>query len=168
MDFILSDVGQNLLRNGIEGIHYTKNDDGTIAKNLEEYEKDKFGTGDYGVHWMMSLVYSDPYYVADDYKYMDFFTETSSRLDELASTDYFVTSFAPLDGYSSKVTEKYLPKFNELYNQFDQKFIMGELEVNDENWKLWQDTIESEAHYSELVADWTQAYQDYLAFNQGK
>ena len=39
---------------------------------------------------------------------------------------------------------------------------MGELEVNDENWKLWKDTIESEAHYSELVEDWTKAYQDYL------
>jgi len=168
MDYILSDEGQDLLRNGIEGIHYTKNSDGTITKNPEEYEKDKFGTGDYGVHWMMSLVYSDPYYVADDYAYMDFFLETSSRLDSLVSTDYFVTSFAPLDGYSSDVTEKYLSKFNELYNQYDQKFIMGELEVNDENWQEWLDTIESVAHYSELVADWTQAYQDYLAFNQSQ
>lgn len=168
MDYILSDEGQDLLRNGIEGIHYTKNSDGTITKHPEEYEKDKFGTGDYGIHWMMSLVYSDPYYVADDYAYMDFFLETSSRLDSLVSTDYFVTSFAPLDGYSSDVTEKYLSKFNELYNQYDQKFIMGELEVNDENWQEWLDTIESVAHYSELVADWTQAYQDYLAFNQSQ
>lgn len=167
LDYILSDEGQNLLRNGIEGIHYTTNDDGTITKYPEEYEKDCFGTGDYGVHWIMSLVYSDPYYVADDYEYMDFFEEVSGQLKELANTDYFVTSFAPLDGYSSDVTKKYLSKFNELYNQFDMKFIMGELEVNDENWQLWKDTIESEAHYSELVADWTQAYQDYLNANGG-
>lgn len=167
LDYILSDEGQDLLRNGIEGIHYTKNADGTITKHPEEYEKDKFGTGDYGIHWMMSLVYSDPYYVADDFAYMDFFNETSGRLQEAFDTDYFVTAFAPLDGYSSDVTEKYLPKFNELYNQFDQKFIMGELEVNDKNWQLWLDTIESEAHYSQLVEDWTKAYQDYLAANGG-
>ena len=167
LDYILSDEGQNLLRNGIEGVHYTKNADGTIVRNTAEYEKDKFGTGDYGIHWMMSLVYSDPYYVAEDYAYTEFFNETSTRLQEAFDTDYFVTSFAPLDGYSSDVTEKYLPKFNELYNQFDQKFIMGELEVNDANWKLWLDTIESDAHYSELVADWTRAYQDYLAENGG-
>lgn len=167
LDYILSEEGQNLLRNGIEGIHYTKNADGTITKNIEEYEKDKFGTGDYGVHWMMSLVYSDPYYVADDYQYMDFFIETSTRLEEMSKTDYFVTMFAPLDGYSSDVTKRYLSRFNELYNSFDMKFIMGELEVNDENWQLWLDTIESEAHYSELVADWTQAYKDYLAANGG-
>ena len=167
LDYILSEEGQNLLRNGIEGIHYTKNADGTITKNIEEYEKDKFGTGDYGVHWMMSLVYSDPYYVADDYQYMDFFTETSTRLEEMSKTDYFVTMFAPLDGYSSDVTKRYLSRFNELYNSFDMKFIMGELEVNDENWQLWLDTIESEAHYSELVAEWTQAYKDYLAANGG-
>lgn len=167
LDYILSDEGQNLLRNGIEGIHYTKNEDGTITKHPEEYEKDCFGTGDYGVHWMMSLVYSDPYYVADDYEYLDFYQEVSGQLKELTGTDYFVSAFAPLDGYSSDVTKRYLAKFNELYNQFDQKFIMGELEVNDENWQLWKDTIESEAHYSELVADWTKAYQEYLKANGG-
>lgn len=167
LDYILSDEGQNLLRNGIEGVHYTKNEDGTITKHPEEYEKDRFGTGDYGVHWMMSLVYSDPYYVADDYQYMDFYQEVSGQLKDLTGTDYFVSAFAPLDGYSSDVTKRYLAKFNELYNQFDQKFIMGELEVNDENWQLWKDTIESEAHYSELVADWTKAYQEYLKANGG-
>ena len=88
-------------------------------------------------------------------------------MDNALTTDYFVTMFAPLDGYSSKVTEKYLAKFNELYNQFDRKFIMGELEVNGAHWQLWLDTIESEAHYSELVADWTAAYQAYLSANGG-
>ena len=162
LDFILSDEGQDLLKNGIEGVHYTKNADGTITRHPEEYEKEKFSVGKYGTHWMNSLVYNDPYYVSEDYEYKEFFQETSSRLESLLSTDYFVTSFAPLDGYSSDITQRYLPKFNELYNIFDQKFIMGELEVNDENWKLWKDTIESEAHYSELVEDWTKAYQDYL------
>lgn len=166
LDFILSDEGQDLLRNGIEGVHYTKNADGTITKNAEECEKEKFGTGDYGPHWMMELVYSDPYYVSDDFEYLDFFNENKDRLEGALDTDYFVTMFAPLDGYSSDVTSKYLAKFNELYNQFDQKFIMGELEVNDENWQLWLDTIESEAHYSELVADWTNAYDEYVASQQ--
>ncbi len=166
LDYILSEDGQRLLRDGIEGVHYTKKADGTIVKNKQEYEKDKFGTGDYGAHWMMSLVYSDPYYVPDDYEYMTFFTETSTRLESLLATDYFVTAFAPLDGYASRVTERYLSKFNELYNQFDQRFIMGELEVNDENWQLWKDTIESAAHYSDLVADWTKAYNAYLDAQQ--
>lgn len=167
LDYILSEEGQNLLRNGIEGIHYTKNADGTITKNAAECEKEKFGTGDYGPHWIMGLVYSDPYYVSDDYEYMEFFEWNKDRMDTALTTDYFVTMFAPLDGYSSPVTEKYLSKFNELYNQYDRQFIMGELEVNDENWQLWLDTIESEAHYSELVADWTAAYKDYVAANGG-
>lgn len=162
LDYILSEEGQQLVRYGIEGVHYTKNADGTINKNREAYEEDKFGIGDYGVHWLMSLVYSDPYYVSEDYAYMDVFTEVSTRLESNLNTGYFVPTLAALDGYSSKVTSKYLSKFNELYNIFDQKFIMGELDINDENWQLWLDTIESEAHYSELVADWTQAYQAYL------
>ena len=163
LDYILSPEGQNLLRNGIEGIHYTTNADGTITKNVEECKKEKFGAGEYGPHWIMGLVYSDPYYISDDFEYLDFFNENKKRLEDALNTDYFITMFAPLDGYSSDVTDKYLAKFNELYNQFDQKFIMGELEVNDENWQLWKDTIESEAHYSELVEDWTNAYREYEA-----
>ena len=163
LDYILSPEGQNLLRNGIEGIHYTTNADGTITKNVEECKKEKFGAGEYGPHWIMGLVYSDPYYISDDFEYLDFFNENKKRLEDALNTDYFITMFAPLDGYSSDVTDKYLAKFNELYNQFDQKFIMGELEVNDENWQFWKDTIESEAHYSELVEDWTNAYREYEA-----
>lgn len=42
INYMISDEGKDLLRLGIEGVHYTKNADGTITYNEEERAKDAF------------------------------------------------------------------------------------------------------------------------------
>lgn len=42
INFMISEEGNDLLRQGIEGVHYTKNTDGTITYNEEERAKDAF------------------------------------------------------------------------------------------------------------------------------
>ena len=58
INFMISEEGNDLLRNGIEGIHYTKGADGSIQYNEEERAKDAFA--DNG--WAHALAFGSFYW----------------------------------------------------------------------------------------------------------
>ena len=157
LDFLLSDEGRSLVKNGIEGVHYTTDASGNIIRNEEEYQKDKFACDDYRYHWMLELVTTDSYYIAPDYPYADTFNKNVQRLEEGVESGYIITPTPQLNGYTSEVTQEYGDKINDIISQYEYKFITGELELNDENWQAYMDELNSH-HYQDLVDDWTQAY----------
>jgi ABC-type glycerol-3-phosphate transport system substrate-binding protein len=72
LEWILSDDGQDILTNGIEGTHYTLSDDGTVFKNLDLFEHEMWGLEGYQTkHRFRALIeltqtYNPEYYVNQD------------------------------------------------------------------------------------------------------
>lgn len=55
IDFILSPEGEDILVNGIEGIHYTKNEDGTLNRNKELLEQEGWEGRAHGLRAMFNV-----------------------------------------------------------------------------------------------------------------
>lgn len=63
--------------------------------------------------------------------------------------------------------EKYLPTLNSVYIEYRARLMMSKSDEEFENnFKKFQDQLEKRAHWSEMKAEWQQAYKTYLDKNQ--
>ena len=130
MNYLATDEGLNLVRYGIEGVHYTKQGD-KIVRNEKEYEKDHFNTGSVKTHNIYYLIgFDSTYWFPEHLKYNTMIGENIEKLRPygLPSKVY---------GFSSENNTKLAPAIKDVYDKYQAQFITGELDID----KYWDEYV---------------------------
>jgi len=120
----VSPEGRNLLQNGIEGIHYTK-EDGKIVINEEEREKDGFSPNG----WAHPLAWANFMYTLT----IKYLPEAEPQRDELFKTvddasKYLMSNLIPVKTMAEVDNEGVL---NEIYNKHFLSILIGETGIDE-------------------------------------
>jgi ABC-type glycerol-3-phosphate transport system substrate-binding protein len=153
MDYILSSEGQNLITNGIEGIHYTKNSDGTLVRNNDAYVADKFNTEQQAQHIFGDLVKHNkniPTTIPD----FEINKQNVNNLNAWAKEGYFISQPLGIQGYTSDIGSKYLPKYYEIRDRWHVEFVSGKKPATKANFESFRAELDKNG-YQELVNDMT-------------
>ena len=151
LNFMLSQEGQDLVRLGIEGVHYTKNEDGTINYNEEERAKDAFSPDG----WSHALAWGSFYWPLEANYMPDTEPDKVRALEsvELASeaqVPNLVNSKTPAEVTTGKVLD-------DIVIQYFSDILQGKISVEDGAAELSQ---KWRAQGGETVlAEVTEAYQ---------
>lgn len=150
LEYILSDDGQDILANGIEGVHYTLGSDGTMFKNINLFEHEMWNLEGYEtIHRLrapitLKQVYNPEFYVNKNLV-NDFFGVLNTLEDQVAIDKLMGKTLDTPTEVGS------LP--NDLANTWIANFIMGEKSL-DTDWDQYvaeyyasgYDRIEQEAN----------------------
>lgn len=158
MDWVVSDEGKDILRYGIEGVHYTLGADGTRVRNEDEYLKGNFNIGNAKTHMLHYLMWQDPMWFPDAYPNRDMAIKLQTDIAEGVKEGYVLLPLVEMQGYSSDVGDKISPKCWDVFNEYQMKFITGEIPVDDTTWAQYLKALD-DAGYQELRAD-QQTYYD--------
>jgi ABC-type glycerol-3-phosphate transport system substrate-binding protein len=150
MDYLASDEGVNLLRYGIEGVHYTKDGD-KLVRNDAEYEKDRFNFGSSKTHTLTMLVGFDHTYWFPEH--LPYNKIVGDGIEKLRSTGLESKVY----GFSSENNTKMAPAMQDIFAKYQAKFITGELDID----KGWDEYLQkyNEAGYTTVEKE----TNDYMA-----
>lgn len=124
IDFFLSEDGQDLMRNGIEGIHYTE-EDGVITYDLEERELDAFSADG----WAHALAWGSLFWPLDE----NYLPEGTDNGDEMQYT-VELASDAQVENLIKQTTDveiEYSDALDDLYVEYFLKMLQGEMTVEE-------------------------------------
>ncbi len=139
---------RNLIDKGIEGTHYTKNEDGTIEDLPARIEGYNIPSYTLGNNYILDLYKGDPKDKWD--KFVEFndsavrgpslgfkFTSDPVR-SELAAITNITKEFYPAIATGSVDPEKYLPKFNKKLKEAGVDKVLTEIQKQFDEWKSTQ------------------------------
>lgn len=151
MNFLVSEEGNDLLRLGIEGIHYTE-EDGKIIFNEEERQKDAFS--DNG--WGHPLAWGNFYWPLES----DYLPETEPSRDRALETTKLATE-AQVPNLIKQKTPfeiRYGGRLDDIYNQYFSDILQGKYSI-DEGIEKLSESWRSQGG-DELLAEVNEVYQN--------
>ncbi|MEG1777153.1 MAG: ABC transporter substrate-binding protein, partial [Clostridia bacterium] len=125
LDFMVSPEGNDLVRLGIPGVHYTKNADGTITYNMEERTKDSFA--DNG--WAHPLAWGSLYWPLES----SYMPETELNRERALETVALATQ-AQKPALVNRKTSLEIENgsaLDDIYNQYFVDILQGKYTVED-------------------------------------
>ncbi|GIP31499.1 ABC transporter substrate-binding protein [Paenibacillus sp. J2TS4] len=136
---------RNLVDKGIEGVHYEKNDDGTIKDLPARVENYNLPTYSLGNHFILYLYEEDPADKWDTFKEFNerakpaptlgFHFDSDPVRAEIASISNVSKEFFPSLATGSVDPEEYLPKFNQKLKEAGLDKVMEEIQKQYDEWK---------------------------------
>lgn len=136
---------RNLVDKGIEGVHYEKNEDGTIRDlpaRIERYNMPSYSLGN---HFILYLYEDDP---QDKWEKFQEFNESAIVApglgfhfnsdpvrSEIAAISNVSNEFYPALATGSVDPEVYLPRFNEKLKDAGLEKVMAEIQKQFDEWK---------------------------------
>lgn len=136
---------RNLVDKGIEGVHYEKNENGTIKDLPERVERYNMPTYSLGNHFNLYLYEDDP---SDKWEAFQKFNDAStpaaslgfhfdpkSVRTEIASITNVSEEFNPALATGTVNPEEYLPKANKKFKEAGLEKVMDEIQKQYDNWK---------------------------------
>ena len=125
LDFMVSEEGNNLVRLGIEGVHYSVADDGSIVYHEEERMKDAFSEDG----WAHALAWGSLYWPLES----GYYPSTAAYADEALET-VALASEAQKPELMKKTTDleiEYGSELTDIYNQYFLDMMTGDLSVEE-------------------------------------
>lgn len=150
LEFILSDDGQDILANGIEGVHYTLGADGTMFKNIKLFEHEMWNLEGYEtMHRLRAPITLKQIYNPDYYNNKDLVSDFFGVLNTLEDK----VGVDALMGKRLDTPTEVGSLPNDIANTWIANFIMGEKSL-DTDWDQYvaeyyasgYDRIEQEAN----------------------
>lgn len=136
---------RNLVDKGIEGEHYTQNDDGTIADLDARIDNYNLPTYSLGNHFILKLYEDDPADKWESFKAFNDSAKTAPTLGfhfdisavrtELASLTNVSEEFAEALFTGSVDPEEYLPKANKKFEEAGLQIVLDEIQKQFDAWK---------------------------------
>ena len=139
---------RNLVDKGIEGVHYKKNDEGTIEDLPERIDSYNLPTYSLGNHFILYLYENDPKDKWDALKEFNesanaaptlgFHFNSDSVRSELASITNISKEFYPALATGSVDPEEYLPKYNAKLKEAGIDKVLKEIQKQYDEWSSKQ------------------------------
>ncbi|WP_066067055.1 ABC transporter substrate-binding protein [Neobacillus soli] len=136
---------RNLVDKGIEGVHYKKNDDGTIEDLPARIDKYNIPTYSIGNFFVLDLYKDDPKDKWDKFKEFNeaakpaptlgFHFDSDPVRSEIASITNISKEFYPALATGSVDPEKYLPKYNKKLKEAGLDKVLNEIQKQFDDWK---------------------------------
>lgn len=139
---------RNLVDKGIEGVHYEKNEDGTIKDLPARIERYNVPTYSLGNHFILNLYENDP---KDKWEKFKEFNESATAApslgfhfnsdpvrSELASITNISKEFYPALATGSVDPEEFLPKYNKKLKEAGLDKVLEEIQKQFDTWKKEQ------------------------------
>ncbi|WP_026565044.1 ABC transporter substrate-binding protein [Bacillus sp. UNC41MFS5] len=139
---------RNLVDKGIEGVHYEKNDDGTIKDlpaRIDRYNVPSYSLGNF---FVLDLYENDPKDKWDKFEEFNKSAKTAPTLgfhfnsdsvrSELASITNISKEFYPALATGSVDPEEYLPKYNKKLKEAGIDKVLKEIQKQFDDWKSKQ------------------------------
>ncbi|GIN41857.1 ABC transporter substrate-binding protein [Heyndrickxia oleronia] len=139
---------RNLVDKGIEGVHYEKNEDGTIKDLPARIDNYNVPTYSLGNHFVLYLYENDPKDKWDKFKEFNesakpaptlgFHFNSDSVRSEIASITNISKEFYPALATGSVDPEEYLPKYNKKLKEAGIDKVLKEIQKQFDEWKSKQ------------------------------
>ena len=150
LDYLASEEGQNLVTNGIEGLHYTLGADGEIIRNQEQFDADTAnfaGAWGDGLHFAARIL---------DYRYSYLVPVNDPNYELLQeASDIRHSCDTALNQYTYQFTSENYVDFNSnvdtVVSEWKTAFLRGEKDV-DADWDAYIAAL-NDAGYSKIEDD---------------
>ncbi|MBB2481040.1 ABC transporter substrate-binding protein [Bacillus sp. APMAM] len=136
---------RNLVDKGIEGVHYKKNDDGTITDLPARIDKYNMPSYSLGNHFILYLYNNDPKDKWEKFKEFNasaqpaptlgFHFDPSSVRSEIAAITNVSEEFYPALATGTVDPEEYLPKANKKFKEAGIDKVLKEIQKQYDAWK---------------------------------
>ena len=158
LDYLASDEGQDILMNGLEGLHYTIDENGEKVRNQAQFDADKANfTGAWGdgMHFFARVL---------DYRYSYLVPEDDPNHDILQqASDIRHSCDTALNQYTYQFTSENYVDYNSnvstVVDEWEIAFIKGEKSV-ETDWDAYIEAL-NEAGYSKIEDDLNTWMADY-------